>query len=513
MDFFHEASKSTCGGKFYKQGGTPYGKSHWDELCSHFRNKRKYFGKIFKETPHDKHGRDKYAHFDKQLKRRLRENLNNTKNAEAAVANEKHKATRNARCHYHEAMKPFARLEATPNIVLAVHCGVLHIAHADVSEIPVCHFEKLHSKTESDDFDDSHLAFAEYENECVEDNFHNLETDRDISPKDVESVLKNLPNHRCAGSDLQPYELYKYSGRDGAKVIWRLLQRLLREGKSLSQYHTNNIILVLPKDGDPTLMEHKHGIGIGLPALRKIYSRIINNRLLAKLKVIEAFFPRQDRFIRGYDVSLLTLVETFSSRKQAGRTTFSLFLDFRKAFDTVCHTSLWRRLWEVGVRGHLLHVIKELYADLQTCVLVNGQKSYNFNIQEGVLQGDVLSTTLFIVYVDSLLKDIQKLGKSVSIFVDGHEVDSMSITDLACADDVTVVTETAEEMRMVLRTIEKWSVTWMMQVNAKKTEIMVVGRYDEKNLIFSYDGELTRIFQSTKYLGVIFNNNLTWTTA
>lgn len=90
-----------------------------------------------------------------------------------------------------------------------------------------------------------------------------------------------------------------------------------------------------------------------------------------------------------------------------------------------------------------------------------------------VQQCDVLSTTLFILYVDSLIRRIQKLGKAVSIHVDGRQVDDFAITDLVYADDVCVITANAARMHKVLCTISQWCAMCRMQVNPMKTEILV----------------------------------------
>lgn len=241
----------------------------------------------------------------------------------------------------------------------------------------------------------------------------------------------------------------------------------------------------------------------------------MNNRLLAKLKSLDALSPTQDGCIRDCDGPLLTLAKTIWSRKSAEHTSYCLFLGFQKAFDSVNHTLLWESLWRIGVRGHLFHIIAELYQDLQTCVVVNGQKSRKFSISKWVLQGDVLSTTVFVIFVDFLLKKIQSLGERMSIYVDGHRVQDVTFTDLNYANDVTVVTETADGMHNVLKTIKGWCSTWCMQVNAKKTEIMIVRprgckKADETDLNFSYGGKLINVIKSTKYLGVIFNDDFMW---
>ena len=60
-------------------------------------------------------------------------------------------------------------------------------------------------------------------------------------------------------------------------------------------------------------------------------------------------------------------------------TTYCLFIDFRKAFDTVWHGGLWRQLWDNGVRGKAWRL--PLYANLECSVLVDGEKSRYSKLQ------------------------------------------------------------------------------------------------------------------------------------
>lgn len=56
--------------------------------------------------------------FNKQLKTRLQENMKDAKKVEAVVSNKEHKARRQARYHYREAVKRVKRRKLTPNVVL-----------------------------------------------------------------------------------------------------------------------------------------------------------------------------------------------------------------------------------------------------------------------------------------------------------------------------------------------------------------------------------------------------------
>ncbi len=58
-----------------------------------------------------------------------------------------------------------------------------------------------------------------------------------------------------------------------------------------------------------------------------------------------------------------------------------LFLDVQKAFDTVWHDGLWFKLWEMGVRGKISRVIKQMYDVTQSAIFLEGEKSHTFDIK------------------------------------------------------------------------------------------------------------------------------------
>lgn len=149
--------------------------------------------------------------------------------AEVTVTDRQPKARRCGSFHYREALRPLQRRRLVTDIILADSSRVLCTAQEQVPEIAAAHSEGLYSRTDSSGFDDVHLALAEFEEDCIADETFNPDADHEITLDELDPVMQNLRNHKCAGSGLQPYELYKYSGKACACVIWRLLKRLLRE--------------------------------------------------------------------------------------------------------------------------------------------------------------------------------------------------------------------------------------------------------------------------------------------
>ena len=76
-----------------------------------------------------------------------------------------------------------------------------------------------------------------------------------------------------------------------------------------------------------------------------------------------------------------------------GKNTYAFFLD---VYDTVWRNGLWDKMWELGVRGLIMwRVIKELYRVSRSAVLLDGECSEAFDVQQGVAQGYSFSPISF----------------------------------------------------------------------------------------------------------------------
>ena len=66
-------------------------------------------------------------------------------------------------------------------------------------------------------------------------------------------------------------------------------------------------------------------------------------------------------------------------------------LDVQKAYDTVWRDGLWLKLWDMGVKGRMWRVSKKMYEASRSTVLLEGEKSAMFSVEQGVAQGCSLS--------------------------------------------------------------------------------------------------------------------------
>ena len=94
-------------------------------------------------------------------------------------------------------------------------------------------------------------------------------------------------------------------------------------------------------------------------------------------------------------------------RQREDKKTYAFFLDIQKAYDTVWRDGLWYKLWDMGVKGRMSHVIKKMYMSSRSAVRLEGEKSDSFNVEQGVAQGCSLSPILFSVFINDLLKEVE----------------------------------------------------------------------------------------------------------
>ena len=109
------------------------------------------------------------------------------------------------------------------------------------------------------------------------------------------------------------------------------------------------------------------------------------------------------------------------------------FIDYTKAFDYVDHSKLWKILQEMGIPGYLTCLLRNLYAGQEATVRTGHGITDWFKIGKGVCQGCKLSSCLYNLYAEYIMRNAGLKEAQAGIKIPGR-----NINNLRYADDITL---------------------------------------------------------------------------
>lgn len=150
------------------------------------------------------------------------------------------------------------------------------------------------------------------------------------------------------------------------------------------------------------------------------------------------------------------------------REVYAIFVDFKRAFDSIPHGRLWSKLCSLGVSRKMLNIIRSLYDQASMQVKSRNTLSNEFQVTEGVLQGESLSPLLFILYISDF-EDFFR-GKGLEgLNIDGYTDPLM----LLYADDTVIFAHSHIDLERKLKALGEYCDLNGLTVNISKTNIMI----------------------------------------
>ena len=174
-----------------------------------------------------------------------------------------------------------------------------------------------------------------------------------------------------------------------------------------------------------------------LSCISKIFEKVLKAQLYRSFIKINILNDSQFGFREKLSTvdAIVSLCESIGKIENCSKT--GIFLDFKKAFDTVNHKILLEKLERYGIRGKTLALFENYLIDRFQCIEIDGKFSNFLEMSTGVPQGSVLGPLLFLVYINDLPKVVNNLNK---------------ITCFLCADDTSIV---AENYDMISGVVER----------------------------------------------------------
>jgi len=264
------------------------------------------------------------------------------------------------------------------------------------------------------------------------------------------------------------------------------------------------IVKVLPlhKGGSTQDLNNFRHISL-LSIFDKIIEKLIHKRLYEFLEVHEILFKNQFGFRKNNSTTyaLIDITEKIKESVDSGKFGCGIFIDLRKAFDTVNHGVLLRKLEHYGIRGVLLDWFRSYLTDRKQYVFYNGLSSDLKSITCGVPQGSVLGPLLFLLYIN----DLPNISKVLNFFLFADDTNIYYESDNLANLEITVNNE--------LSKLHLWLIVNRLSLNITKTNFLIFHPYNKPlrhNVTLKINDNIIREKDCIKYLGVIIDSHLNW---
>jgi len=344
------------------------------------------------------------------------------------------------------------------------------------------------------------LLNVEFESDREIENFEFHTADPMIDEptiSEVKSAIKKLKNYKAPGIDLIPAELMKWGGGRLTEEIQKLIT-LIWNKETLPEQWKDSIIIPIFKKGDKMSCNNYRGISL-LPTCYKILSNILVARLVPYVEEICGDHQCGFRRNRSTTDQIFTIRQILEKKWEFGQPVHQLFIDFKKAYDSIEREKMFEILIRLGIPKKLVSMVQVCLKDSRGRVKIGNQMSETFNIHNGLKQGDALSPLLFNLVLEYAIKELQK-GE------DGLRLNGITQL-LTYADDVALLGDNKETLIDNTKTLLDRTKKLGLQVSVEKTKYMVTDRiqniHNSGNLVIR-DKMFERV-SNFKYLGSILN--------
>lgn len=332
-----------------------------------------------------------------------------------------------------------------------------------------------------------------------------VEDSSPLTMEEIKSHIHKLKNNKASGEDGIVAEFLKNLGPKSLEELTQIVQEIWQTEIIPEDWKTA-LIHPLHKKGDKKDVNNYRGISL-LPVTYKILSACLLKRTQEQLEPKIAEFQAGFRPKRSCAEQIFNLKTIIRIKTLRHKPLICIFVDFKKAYDSVDRSSLFQFLEEKGLDYKTRKLIEQTLTDTKSKVKFMGEISESFDIKTGVRQGDGLSPLLFNIVLDKVMEEWetelrrQNLWEPVTL---GTAKKGLKIPYLAFADDIAILTENEHTAVRQIEALKECAEKVGLQISFEKTEF--IGRKINTEKLETKYGNINRV-PHFKYLGEYIEPN------
>ena len=331
--------------------------------------------------------------------------------------------------------------------------------------------------------------------------------DIDFSQNVVMQYLDDIDINKAQGPDNISGVVLKKCSKALCQPLSLIFQLIYNTGLIPHQWKLANIVPVFKKGDNKDVSNYRRTSLTCLTA--KAMERIVYEKILCRTENL--IDSRQHGFLRNKSCStnMISLTESHSVSLLSKVPTDIIYFDFAKAFDSVCHDLILKKLKnQFGIDGRLLKFLKNYLQNRKQKVVLDNHISDTVDVLSGVPQGSIIGPLLFVLFINDIYNNLDK-GTNVALYADDikmwRQIDSHRDCKIL-QKDITALNE--------------WCIQNRMKFHPDKCKVLTVS--NNETPLFIEVLPFTTIFyligqniidytDSQKDLGIYINTKLDWT--